>query len=90
MGGVVQAIAKPLGLAKRESPAAQAPTPQAPTAQAVEGQVDKKAEAKASRVDEEQSARMRGAKRRGRQLLSDARLNPEMGMKETLGSNQSL
>jgi hypothetical protein len=85
MGGVVQAIAKPLGLAKGESPAAQAST-----AQAVEGQVDKKAEAKASRADEEQSARMRGAKRRGRQLLSDARLNPEMGMKETLGSNQSL
>jgi hypothetical protein len=85
MGGVVQAIAKPLGLAKSESSAAQAPA-----AQAVESQIDKKAEAKASRVDEEQSARMRGAKRRGRQLLSDARLNPEMGMKETLGSNQSL
>jgi hypothetical protein len=33
---------------------------------------------------------MRGAKRRGRQLLSDARLNAEMGMQETLGSNQSL
>lgn len=45
---------------------------------------------KATQSQEEAGARMRGAKRRGRQLLSDARLNPEMGMKETLGSNQSL
>ena len=45
---------------------------------------------KATQAQEEAGAKMRGAKRRGRQLLSDARLNPEMGMKETLGSNQSL
>jgi hypothetical protein len=45
---------------------------------------------KATQSQEEAGARMRGAKRRGRQLLSDARLNPEMGMKETLGSSQSL
>ena len=79
MGGVVSAVTKPLGLAKAASP----------VAQAVESQVDKRAEAKASRMDEEQGARMRGARRRGRQLLSDARLNPEAGI-ETLGSSQNL
>jgi hypothetical protein len=40
-------------------------------------------------MDEEQGARMRGARRRGRQLLSDARLNAESGV-ETLGGGQSL
>ena len=79
MGGVVSAVTKPLGLAKAASP----------VAQAVESQVDKRAEAKASRMDEEQGARMRGARRRGRQLLSDARLNPEAGV-ETLGGGNNL
>jgi len=46
-------------------------------------------EVKASRMDEEQGARMRGARRRGRQLLSDARLNAEPGA-QTLGSGQQL
>jgi len=54
----------------------------------------KKAEAEkatqATQAQEEAGARMRGARRRGRQLLSDSRLNPEMGMQETLGSNQNL
>ena len=45
---------------------------------------------KATQSQEEAGARMRGAKRRGRMLLSDTRLNPEMGMQETLGSSQSL
>ena len=45
--------------------------------------------AKPSRMDEEQGARMRGARRRGRQLLSDARLSAESGV-ETLGGGQSL
>jgi hypothetical protein len=44
---------------------------------------------KASKSDEEQGARMRGARRRGRQLLSDARLNAEAGT-QTLGGGQSL
>lgn len=83
MGGAVAAVTKPvvkaLGGAKSASP----------VAQAVESQIDKRAEAKASRMDEEQGARMRGARRRGRQLLSDARLNPEAGI-ETLGSSQNL
>jgi len=45
---------------------------------------------KPTQAQEEAGARMRGARRRGRQLLSDSRLNPEMGMQETLGSNQNL
>jgi hypothetical protein len=45
--------------------------------------------AKASAADEMMGARMRGARRRGRQLLSDARLNAESGI-ETLGGGQSL
>jgi len=45
---------------------------------------------KATQAQEEAGAKMRGAKRRGRQLLSDARLNAEMGMQETLGSSQNL
>ena len=56
-------------------------------------EAEKKAEAEktqATQSQEEAGAKMRGAKRRGRQLLSDARLNSEMGMQETLGSNQSL
>jgi hypothetical protein len=44
----------------------------------------------ATQAQEEAGAKMRGAKRRGRQLLSDARLNPEMGMQETLGGGNSL
>jgi hypothetical protein len=78
MGGAVQAIAKPFGLAKAT-----------PAGQIIDKQIDKRAEAKASRMDEEQGARMRGSKRRGRQLLSDARLNPEGGI-ETLGGGNSL
>jgi len=63
-----------------------------PVQQAVQGVIDSaatKTETKASRMDEEQGARMRGARRRGRQLLSDARLNPEAGT-ETLGGGSSL
>lgn len=45
---------------------------------------------KPTQAQEEAGARMRGAKRRGRQLLSDARLNPEMGMQETLGGGTNL
>jgi hypothetical protein len=45
---------------------------------------------KATQTQEEAGARMRGAKRRGRQLLSDARLNADMGMQETLGGGNSL
>jgi hypothetical protein len=80
MGGAVAAVTKPvgsfLGFGRGRS---QAPAP-APAEKVIE---------KPSRMDEEQGARMRGARRRGRQLLSDARLNPEAGI-ETLGSSQNL
>jgi hypothetical protein len=48
-----------------------------------------KATSSASRNQELEGSRLRGARRRGRQLLSDARLNPETGV-QTLGSSQSL
>lgn len=51
---------------------------------------DKAKKPQVTQAQEEAGARMRGARRRGRQLLSDSRLNPEMGMQETLGSNQNL
>lgn len=44
---------------------------------------------RATQAEEQQGARMRGARRRGRQLISDARLNPEAGV-ETLGGGNSL
>lgn len=61
-----------------------------PTVQAIkEAQVAEKPVQKATQSQEEQGARMRGARRRGRQLLSDARLNPEAGI-ETLGGGNNL
>ena len=42
-----------------------------------------------SQAQEEEGGRVRGARRRGRQLLSDARLKAESNM-ETLGSGQQL
>jgi len=45
---------------------------------------------KATQAQEEAGAKLRGARRRGRQLLSDARLNSEMKTQETLGSSQTL
>ena len=78
MGGVVKPVAKALNLGPKAPAAAAA----APAPEALE-------KPKASRMDEEQGARMRGARRRGRQLLSDARLNAESGV-QTLGGGQSL
>jgi hypothetical protein len=81
MGGAVKQIGQMTGLVKKT------------VGQAAQNVADvaseKKAEpTKPSRMDEEQGARMRGARRRGRQLLSDARLNPTQG--ETLGGGTSL
>lgn len=44
---------------------------------------------KATQAQEQEGAKMRGARRRGRQLLSDARLMGEMGV-ETLGGGSNL
>jgi hypothetical protein len=99
MGGAVKAVTKPVTKAvqtvvggasktanqlvgnKPEAPAAAAaPAPAAAEAPKV---------SKASAADEMMGARMRGARRRGRQLLSDARLNAESGV-QTLGGGQNL
>lgn len=81
MGGAVTPVAKLFGAAQKSV---------SQTAQNVaDATSNKPAEPKASRMDDEQGARMRGARRRGRQLLSDARLNAESGV-QTLGGGQSL
>ena len=78
MGGAVKAVGQTVGLVKKT------------VGQAAQNVADVASEKpKASRMDEEQGARMRGARRRGRQLLSDARLNAESGV-QTLGGGQSL
>ena len=43
----------------------------------------------ATQAQEKEGAKVRGARRRGRQLLSDARLSGEMGI-ETLGGGSNL
>jgi hypothetical protein len=78
MGGAVQAVGKLVGAG-----------PKNPVQNLADLSTAKPAETKATRMDEEQGARMRGARRRGRQLLSDARLNEGSGT-ETLGGGQSL
>jgi hypothetical protein len=79
MGGVVQAVTKPFGGGGGKAPV-QAVAETKPVETAVQ---------KASAAEEQAGARMRGARRRGRQLLSDARLNAEAGI-ETLGGGNSL
>lgn len=44
---------------------------------------------KVTQAEEEAGARMRGARRRGRSLLSDTRLSGEIGV-ETLGGGNNL
>lgn len=95
MGGAVAPIVKPIakvadkvvgtdfsgGKARAEAQRTQA--------QMAQMGKEQKQEMRASRSDEELGAKMRGARRRGRQLLSDARLNAEAGV-ETLGGGNSL
>jgi hypothetical protein len=98
MGGAVRAVTQPVTKAvktvvggatktanelvgNKPEAAAQAPAP-APEAA-------KPTERRASAADEMMGARMRGARRRGRQLLSDARLNAESGV-QTLGGGTNL
>ena len=79
MGGAVQPVLQAVGIVKKPSAPAPAPAPAA----------EEPKVSRASAADEMMGARMRGARRRGRQLLSDARLNAESGI-ETLGSGQQL
>jgi len=99
MGGAVKAVTKPVtkavqtvvgGASKTANqlvgnkPEATAPAPAPAPEAAPAAKV-----AKASAADEMMGARMRGARRRGRQLLSDARLNAESGV-QTLGGGNNL
>ena len=77
MGGAVQAVGQAIGVDKKPS----APAP-APAAQAVERIVDR-----ASRMEEEIGARMRGARRRARGLLAQENLG---GEQQTLGGGNNL
>jgi hypothetical protein len=89
MGGAVARVVSPVAkvvdkvagtnITGKDKPSAPAPTP-TPTETPM---------TRASRSEEEMGARMRGARRRGRQLLSDARLNAEAGI-ETLGRGNNL
>ena len=77
MGGVVRTVGKIVGSDKPQSQApAQAPAPAA-----------EKAIQRASAGDEAMAARRRGARNRGRMLMSEARLGAQ---DETLGGGQSL
>jgi hypothetical protein len=78
MGGAVQKVGQLVGVDKKPS----APAAPAPEAQA-------KKVSRASAMDEMMGARMRGARRRGRSLLTDARLTSDAGA-ETLGGGQNL
>jgi hypothetical protein len=99
MGGFVAPIVKPVTKVVDKvagtdlsGQKAQAQTQQA-QAKVAEMQAEKAAEAaspmQASRAEEQAGSRLRGARRRGRQLLSDARLNPEAGI-QTLGGGNNL
>ena len=77
MGGAVQKVGQAIGVDKKPQ------APEMPMAEAAEDVVER-----ASAMDEQQGARMRGARRRGRQLLSDARLN--ITGSETLGGGNNL
>jgi hypothetical protein len=77
MGGAVQKVGQAIGVDKKPQ------APQMPMAESAEDAVQT-----ASAMDEQQGARMRGARRRGRQLLSDARLNTAGN--ETLGGGNNL
>jgi uncharacterized protein YqfA (UPF0365 family) len=78
--------------AQAQTQQAQAQVQQA-QAKVAEMQAEKVAEAaspmQASRAEEQAGSRLRGARRRGRQLLSDARLNAEAGI-QTLGGGNNL
>ena len=102
---VVQAVAKPVvdvvasatggktsgqKQAEAQTQAAQAETKavQAQVAQMQEA-VEKPKLRQATESEERMGSRLRGARRRGRQLLSDVRLNAESGI-QTLGGGNNL
>lgn len=83
MGGGVQKVGQAIGVDKKPSAPAPAPAPAARAAEPTPG-VER-----ATQDQELAGSRMRGARRRGRALLSDARLMGELGV-ETLGGGTNL
>lgn len=71
------------GVFSKPSAPAPAPAPKPVVAESSPGVTQ------ATQAQEKEGSKMRGARRRGRQLLSDARLSGEMGM-ETLGGGSNL
>jgi hypothetical protein len=98
MGGVVAPIVKPVAkvvdkavgtdLSGQKAKQAQAQVAQQAKAFA-DMSKEERQEARVTAGEEQAGARMRGARRRGRMLLSDSRLNPEAGV-ETLGGGNNL
>ena len=91
MGGVSRAataVAQPVGrLVGVDKPPSPPPAPApAPAARAAE---PTPGIGRATQEQEQAGSRMRGARRRGRSLLSDARLMGELGV-ETLGGGSNL
>lgn len=82
MGGAVQKVGQAIGVDKKPSAPSPAPMPKV-AAEPVAG-VER-----VTQSQEQAGARMRGARRRGRMLLSDARLSAESGV-ETLGGGNNL
>jgi len=80
---VTQPIGQMVGVDKKPSP-----PPPAPAATPV-AMVEAPGIQKATQAQEQAGSRMRGARRRGRALLSDARLMGELGV-ETLGGGTNL
>ena len=95
MGGAVRPVTKAVqqvvGGASKAANTLVGNKPEAPAAAAAPAPAAAEAPkvSKANAADEMMGARMRGARRRGRQLLSDARLNAESGV-QTLGGGQNL
>jgi hypothetical protein len=92
MGGVsraVTSVAQPIGqmvgVDKKPSP----PPAPAATPAAMAAESEKPGVTQATQAQEQAGSRMRGARRRGRALLSDARLMGELGI-ETLGGGTNL
>jgi hypothetical protein len=97
MGGAVKAVTQPVtkavqqvvGGASKAANTLVGNKPEAAAAPAPAPEAAKPVERRASANEEMMGARMRGARRRGRSLLSDARLNAESGV-QTLGGGNSL
>jgi len=81
MGGVVRSVGQTVGIVSKKANEA--------VQESVGNKPEEKTTTTATRTQEEEGARMRASRRRGRQLLSDARLSSEAGS-QTLGGGSNL